>query len=198
MAGNVGIIGRARVGKDTAGAWLVDNRGYERVGFADVLKEAALYLNPIVDVSYPCDRVRLAEVVGGQFGWESAKEVGDVRRILQELGMAIRAIDEEFWLRAALAKVRAINEAGRSAVITDVRFKNEADSLRRAGFHLLYVDRPDVPLLDHASEGALTADDAAYAIHNDGELWEFEGAVELFAERVEHLESSRQYGRSFT
>ncbi|CAO0836096.1 Adenylate kinase OS=Streptomyces microflavus OX=1919 GN=Smic_81130 PE=4 SV=1 [Streptomyces microflavus] len=47
--GNVGIIGRARVGKDAAGQWLVDNRGYRRIGFADPLKEAALKLDPLIE-----------------------------------------------------------------------------------------------------------------------------------------------------
>lgn len=205
MAGNVGIIGRARVGKDTAGAWLVDNRGYERVGFADVLKEAALRADPIVSGYVGlCDddghevTLRHLSTVVRDHGWERAKEHGIVRCFLQELGMAIRAIDEEFWLRAALAKVREINEAGRSAVITDVRFANEADSLRRAGFHLLYIDRPGVPLLDHASEGALTAEDADYVINNRSDLDSLRGSVEFVADHIEELESARHYARSLS
>lgn len=203
--GNIGIIGRARVGKDTAGAWLVDNRGYRRIGFADALKDAALKLDPIVyadeyvNALYESEirTYRLSEFVG-RYGWEGAKdEFPEVRRVLQELGMAIRAIDPEFWLRAALKRVTEANEAGVPAVITDVRFPNEADSLRRAGFHLVYIDRPGVPQLDHASEGALTSADAKYVIRNNsGDLPGFLEDVEFVANNIAHHESRRHYARS--
>jgi hypothetical protein len=198
--GNVGIIGRARVGKDTAGAWLVDNRGYRRIGFADALKDAALTLNPIIadhgDDMGP-DYYRLSDIVR-DYGWEQAKESHEVRRTLQELGMAIRAIDSEFWLRAALAKVTEANESGVPAVITDVRFPNEADRLRRAGFHLVYIDRPGVPQLDHASEGALTAEDADYIVRNTSDLTTFVGKVEVVANRITDIESRRHYARALS
>lgn len=193
MTANVGVIGRARVGKDTAGAWLVENRGYVRVSFADPLKEAALRLDPIIEVRTDRDEysdlyeynVGLRWVVE-EHGWEHAKtDFPEVRRILQELGMTIRALDPDFWLRAALTKVTEANDAGSPVVITDVRFPNEADSLRRAGFHLLYVDRPGVPHLDHASEGALTADDAGWVIENTSDIEDFLTDVEVFAHHVE-------------
>jgi hypothetical protein len=202
-----------RVGKDTAGKWLVDNRGYRRIGFADALKDAALTLDPIVDyrhdevwdivygewelVRIDTDPVRLSAAVADS-GWERAKdEYPEVRRTLQELGMAIRAIDSEFWLRAALTKVTEANEAGVPAVITDVRFPNEADRLRRAGFHLVYIDRPGVPQLDHASEGALTSADAKYVIRNNsGDLPGFLEDVEFVANNIAHHESRRHYARS--
>lgn len=182
MIANVGIIGRARVGKDTAGSWLVENRGYVRVGFADALKEAALRLNPIIEGDHP-DVMRLSDAVGSSpWGWDVAKDVyPEVRRILQEYGMSIRDIDPEFWLRTALAKVAEANAAGSPVVITDVRFPNEAESLRRAGFHLLYIDRPGVPRLNHASEGALTPADADTTIENYGSVPEFLADVEHIA-----------------
>lgn len=210
---NIGIIGRARVGKDTAGQWLVDNRGYRRVGFADPLKEAALRLDPIVgtrtveswdivygeweDHSYSED-VRLSPLVA-EMGWERAKdEYPEVRRILQELGAAIRAIDPEFWLRTAMAKVQAANEDGVPCVITDVRYPNEAASLKRAGFHLVHIDRPGVPQLNHESEGALTPEDADFIIRNMSDLTTFVGKVEVVVDRITAIESRRHYARSLS
>lgn len=94
---NIGLIGRARAGKDTVGAWLTENRGYERVAFADPLKAAALKLNPITEVDATGEYYRLASDVS-EFGWERTKdETPEVRRILQELGASIRTIDPEFW-----------------------------------------------------------------------------------------------------
>ncbi|WP_327379435.1 deoxynucleotide monophosphate kinase family protein [Streptomyces sp. NBC_01212] len=202
--GNIGIIGRARTGKDTAGQWLVDNRGYRRIGFADALKEAALKVDPIIQVETALDEygekydynVGLQWVVDDH-GWEGAKDkFPEVRRFLQELGAAVRAIDEDFWLRTAMAKVQAANEDGVPVVITDVRYPNEAASLRRADFHLVYIERPDVEQLTHESEGALGMGDADYGIHNTGSLPNFLADVEGIADRIAAIESRRHYARS--
>jgi hypothetical protein len=190
---NIGIIGRARVGKDTAGKWFVDQRGYRRVAFADPLKEAALRLDPIVDdgnVGYSFSAARLSEVVRG-YGWERAKEIGDTRRILQELGASIRSLDEDFWLRLALKKTMDANDAGVPVVITDVRYRNEAEALVRAGFKLLHIDRPGVPHLDHESEGALGPEDAHYMIVNDEDLSWLYSRLEVVYDEVWALESAR-------
>ncbi|MET9959321.1 hypothetical protein ABZ128_09565 [Streptomyces sp. NPDC006326] len=200
---NIGIIGRARSGKDTAGQWLVDNRGYERVAFADPLKAAALKLDPIVGVERAGtdDRnvsltVRLSDYVVMR-GWEAAKEVPEVRRTLQELGASMRAVDPEVWLRAGLARAYEVNRNfGRPAVITDVRYLNEAVSLKNAGFKLIHIDRPGVPHLEHESEGALGPEDAHFMIRNDGNLTAFWARLELIADEITALESARHYARS--
>lgn len=204
---NIGIIGRARVGKDTAGAWFVDQRGYRRVAFADPLKEAALRLDPIVDhmddevwdivygewelVHTDTKPVHLSTVVA-DLGWEEAKDAHpEVRRVLQELGAAIRALDEDFWLRQALKKTQEANDAGVPVVITDVRYRNEAESLTRAGFHLLHIDRPGVPLMDHASERTLGPEDARYLVRNDGTVDDLYAQLDLVWDEIHALESSR-------
>ncbi|MGW1268193.1 deoxynucleotide monophosphate kinase family protein [Streptomyces sp. NPDC002491] len=192
---NVGIIGRANTGKDTAGEWFVNERGYRRVAFADPLKEAALKLNPIVEVfrgmAGGLDLFRLSQVVGAD-GWELAKELHEVRRILQELGSAVRAIDEDFWLRAALKKVTEANEAGVPVVITDVRYGNEAASLARSGFKLIHINRPGVPQLDHESERSLGPENAHFMVHNDGDIAELHRQLDVIYEDIWALESARQ------
>jgi hypothetical protein len=196
---NIGLIGRARVGKDTVGALLYNHGGYERVAFADPLKEAALQLDPIVWTStFSPDIERLRETVLRD-GWELAKEEPEVRRILQELGASIRAVDPEFWLRAGLARVDEVNRTtGRPAVITDVRYPNEAASLGRAGFHLIYIDRPGIPHLNHESEGALGPEDAHFTITNAGSLDELKDRVHEVWSAIHTDESSRHYARSLS
>jgi hypothetical protein len=190
---NIGIIGRANVGKDTAGEWFVEQRGYRRVAFADPLKEAALRLDPIVgtDDSDVCvEGERLSDVVHF-WGWERAKEEHEVRRILQELGASIRSLDEDFWLRLALAKTREANDRGVPVVITDVRYRNEAASLVRAGFHLLHIDRPGVPQLDHESERSLGAEDARYLVRNDGTKDDLYAQLDRVWNEIHAVESAR-------
>ncbi|MGH8964980.1 MAG: hypothetical protein ACRDXB_06585 [Actinomycetes bacterium] len=185
MQPNIGIIGRARAGKDTVGQWLVDTHGYERVAFADPLKEAALKLDPVVmgSMRYGDTPYRLSSAVRSS-GWEEAKDLfPEVRRILQELGASIRAIDEDFWLRAAIKRVLAANEADHPVVITDVRYPNEVASLRRAGFALLYIHRPGVAQLDHESE-RLTPEDADHLICNDRSVSDLYRELAVFHDRA--------------
>lgn len=167
----VGMIGYARSGKDTVAARLAAHR-FARFAFADKLREAVLALNPIVEwlPSFYTDGspepVRLSEIVAAD-GWEKAKEYPEVRRVLQHYGMAVRAIDEDFWVRPVMT---AIASAG-AAVITDVRFPNEAIAVRRAGGVLVRVARPGVgPVNDHDSETALDDLLADFTIHNDSTI----------------------------
>ncbi|WP_406161002.1 hypothetical protein [Streptomyces canus] len=187
---NIGIIGRARVGKDTAGKWLVDGRGYRRIGFADALKAAALKVDPIVGVDDEGAAFHLSEVIR-LLGWEEAKEAAEVRRFLQELGSAMRTVDPEIWIRPVLAEAIEANDASVPVVVTDVRYPNEVESLRRAGFYLLYINRPGVPQLDHESENSLGPEDADYHIFNGGSLDKLRSDVEGVWERVHALESAR-------
>jgi deoxynucleotide monophosphate kinase-like protein len=201
MTANIGIIGRARVGKDTAGAWLCEHRGYVRVAFADAVRDVALRTDPIVSIWPEPDgepaSARLSQVIEWE-SWDAAKDQHpEVRRILQETGMAIRAHDPDFWLRIALDKTKVANDAGHPVVITDVRFPNEAESLKRAGFALVYIDRPGVEHLDHASEGALTSEDAHYTIHNVGTVDDLHGTVRRLVDGLTAIESRLHYGHPF-
>ncbi|MFG2292047.1 hypothetical protein [Streptomyces sp. NPDC048603] len=196
---NIGLIGRARVGKDTVGHWLCENRGYERVAFADPLKAAALRVDPVIGYSHIGGDIRVSHVLE-TIGWEGIKDrYPEGRRILQELGASIRGIDPEIWLRAGLARTDEVNRTtGRPAVITDVRYPNEAESLRRAGFHLIYIHRPDVPELDHESEGALGTEDADHVLINNGSVADLHRETWLVADRILRAESRRQENRSMS
>lgn len=174
----VGLMGKKRSGKDSFAATLVQERGFERFAFADPLKEAALALDPFIgskwdgfwhgrDVDDVDDVPRLSDLVESE-GWEAAKEWPEVRRILQNFGVGIRAIDEDFWLRTTLT--RAL-DARNPAVITDVRFPNEADAIRENGGTLVRIFRPGLDSSDsHASETALDDYEPDVTVMNVGTL----------------------------
>jgi hypothetical protein len=137
----IGVTGYAQHGKDSLGQLLVDEFEYTRVGFADALKTMALRLNPVTTTRWyvtDVEVVRLqAEVDDG--GWESAKKNPEVRRILQVLGTeCVRdIIGPDAWV-AALH--RSLDPTKRY-VITDVRFPNEADFIRRMDGLVVRVTR---------------------------------------------------------
>lgn len=189
----LGLIGRARTGKDTAARFLADF-GFARYAFADPLREAALGLDPIVDASIRwhdpsnggethLETLRLSQAVQ-LLGWDRAKETyPEVRRTLQRLGTeSVRALDETFWVRALAARLDA--EPG-PAVVTDVRFPNEADLIRSRGGLIVRVTRPHAPAtLAHSSESALDRYDDDVVLANTGSLDDFRAVVRAFARTI--------------
>jgi len=169
----IGLIGKKRSGKDTFAHGLP---GYTRVAFADPLRQAALALDPIVGRPAlpgelaPMRDVRLSEVVDA-IGWERAKDcVPEVRRILQRLGTeSIRAIDPDFWIRAAKAQIDAIDG---DVVVTDVRYPNEADAIQTMGGILVRIERPGLPSDGdpHPSESALDDYPVDVVVQNIGSI----------------------------
>lgn len=184
---NVGIVGRKRSGKDTAAQALVEELGYARHGLADPLKDAALKLDPIVTVipqfysNGDSEPVRLSEVVAAD-GWENAKdEYPEVRRILQKLGdEAGRQVHgPDTWIDQLLRKTWASNDAGRPVVVPDVRYPNEAERLRAAGFLIVRIDRPgfsDPQPGEHASEQVERLF-FHHIVRNEGSVEDLTGAV---------------------
>lgn len=177
----IGLTGKKRSGKDSFAATLVEEFGFQRFAFADPLKSAALGVDPwvLVDENGPH---RLSSVVRER-GWEEAKEIREVRRTLQNFGVEIREIEEDFWLDATMVPALDALEDG-PVVITDVRFPNEARDVQDFGT-LVRVNRPGLDSGDtHASETALDDYEADFQIWNIGSLEDLAGNARLLARRL--------------
>lgn len=117
MINVIGICGRAGAGKDTVGDWLVKNRGFKRISFATPIYAA------LEAIGFPAPATREekeAKIEGFDFSWrEAAQTLGT------EWG---RGLDKNLWLKIVEAKI-----ATGHFVITDVRFENEAQMIRKQG-----------------------------------------------------------------
>lgn len=160
----IGLSGYAQSGKDSIGAILVKNYGFTRYAFADALKEMAYQLNPIVvtsideniplgvDTNLYVKNTRLQDVVNNN-GWEDAKKLPEIRRLLQVLGTEAgrKILGENIWVDTVLNKVKDKN-----VVITDCRFPNEAKALKNSGGFVVRVERPGMAAINnHLSETSL-------------------------------------------
>jgi hypothetical protein len=188
----IGLGHKARVGKDSIADVLVRKHGFTRLAFADALKQAALDIDPLVmapgQVNVNLGAGRLSYVVESM-GWEDAKKINEVRRFLQELGVAIRRIDPDIWVDRILGQL----DKEIDYVITDVRFPNEFEALRATGALVVEVVRPGLPPLQgraahHPSETALEGWDWDRVLKNDGTLEDLEYIVDRF------LDDLRLYG----
>jgi len=199
----LGLTGKKRSGKDTFAAVLVEEYGFTRVAFADPVKEAVLALNPIVHVEVTSvlpspliseeelayeqllehvpDVMRLGEAVD-EYGWDRAKEsLPEVRRLLQEYGTGIRVYDPEFWTREAVRRIEAVDGP---VVVTDVRFRNEAQLITDLGGTGVKIVRPGQSDDDnHPSEREVDLTDWPHVV-NDAGVAELQQLARLFAESV--------------
>jgi hypothetical protein len=176
---NIGLIGKARSGKDTAALHLVRTRSYVRLAFADPLKEMALSINPYVPTGYGVT-VRLTALIA-DVGWEYAKDTyPEVRRLLQSIGQTQREFDEDYWTSALGRKVHNAERWNIPVVVTDVRYENEARMLRARGFKLVRIVRPETmtgSAAQHSSETALDGYAADVTIHNNGTVAQLHAAI---------------------
>jgi hypothetical protein len=195
---NIGLIGKARSGKDSAAAHLVHRHAYTRLAFADPLKEMALRVDPLASTKYDgtkMDQNRLSSIVG-RIGWESAKEIPEVRRTLQRLGQAQREHDEDYWVNVLRRSLNGAERWNMPVVVSDVRYRNEALMLRSRGFRLVRLVRPAPAAItltgtdeisarhltdstaQHASETELDDFAADMTLVNDGSLEALNALIE--------------------
>lgn len=166
----IGLVGRARAGKDTAAEVLAVEFGFEVVRFADPLKliAADLFGLSLDDVhGRGIDR----EAVLPEWGLS-------IRQILQRLGTEVgRSLHPDVWVRYAARRIAASRAP---VVVPDVRFANEVQALRALGGVVWRISRPGGPeVAPHPSE-ALAADPGLrpdLELVNDGTLDDFRAAV---------------------
>lgn len=144
----IGLSGYARSGKDTVAGMLMGIHGFQRVAFADTIREFLLRIDPLV--MHNGMDFRLQDIVESK-GWEEAKtQFPEVRRLLQDLGVGGRELlDDAVWINAALKDF----DKNDKVVVTDVRFKNEAARIKNMGGQIWRINRINVgPANDHISE----------------------------------------------
>lgn len=190
----VGFCGPFGAGKDSAASFLVE-QGYNRVAFADPLREALLKLDPIVIASHGKSGIsredvpvtwcnRLSKLVDS-VGWDEAKKSSDVRTHLQILGTDIvrEMFGYDAWVNLAYRRMEEMILQGLPAkfAVTDVRFDNEADMIKDSGGLLICItggkSDMSLPEMNHKSEKFDCLKHADFIIENDGTLQDLKDKV---------------------
>jgi dephospho-CoA kinase len=158
----IGLSGFAQSGKDTVAERLVTEHGFERIAFADPIRKMIYAMNPKINGN-PLD-----ELVD-DYGWDVAKKNPEVRAMLQQFGYSARVyLGEDVWVAAALRKM---SDKSKRYVITDVRFLNEAGTIKVLKGKIWRVERPEVEAAnEHVSEWEMNAYNFDERISNDGTI----------------------------
>lgn len=110
----IALLGRSGAGKDTFADFLVEERNFTKLFFAE-----PLYL-----------------IANEVFGMKKKN-----RELLQDIGIALRGVDEEFLVNNLKKRVEEAEKEGvENIIITDVRQENEFNALKEMGFVFIYID----------------------------------------------------------
>lgn len=171
MTTYIGLVGRARSGKDTVALHLVEKNKYTRVAFADRMRDAVEAMNPVIRLDVEGLEWTCPLAVGlKMYGWEGLKQYSpDVRGYLQRMGTEVGRdmFGEDFWVEQALRVAGAYDKV----VFSDVRYPNEAERIRKEGGVLWRVEREGIEKSDeHTSESLVETIKVDAVIKNNGTL----------------------------
>jgi hypothetical protein len=171
----IGLSGYAGSGKDEIAKILVEDFGYKRIAFADPIRELLYEMDPPVEVGGEIDATVGLQNFVDVYGWDTAKRHLLVRSMLQNLGVGARKVfGDSFWVYQALSDVAPQDKI----VVSDVRFKNEAEFIQTFNGKIWRVNRPGVnPVNNHASEVELNGLVCDTTITNEGTLEELKSIV---------------------
>ncbi len=118
----IALIGERGSGKDAAAHYLTQH-GCKQLSIAAPIKAAV----------YAAFEAR---------GIDTSNK-GEMRAPLQQAGLAARAIDGSLWVRSLIYRHELESPHGNGYVVTDIRYPNEADMLRRVGFSIVRIEAPE-------------------------------------------------------
>lgn len=192
----IGLMGAKQSGKDTVASFIATEFFASRIGFADALKKLCSEMfNIPVEYFHDPDRkddystlpkLRCPFCEGKEVERLSCENIENhvkygsfwtYREILQHIGTeGFRYVDPEVWVRKVEIEIQKMS----FAVITDVRFRSEANMIWKNGGEVWRIRRPGKSGDGHASEqGDLYVKDSEVQtiINNDGTLHELKKVV---------------------
>jgi len=182
----IGLTGLKGSGKDTVGAYLVKQYGFERRSFADKLKESAAALfdtSPVYFDEWKNDPTAIMKITTNE-GLTTQVSM-TVRSFLQRYGTEAHrdVFGEDFWIDQVLPVGGYY--AGRAIVVTDVRFENEENRIVQLGGQICVVERPGLDLKDpHRSEQLAAKSIWRWVIPNTGTVEDLYREVDTMLEAI--------------
>lgn len=157
----IGLIGKARSGKDTAANYLQMLHGYNRYAFAEPIKD----------------------MISAAFGYQIGESEGaDKEQVIEWLGKSPRQLMQllgtewgrdlvhpNLWLLLADQTLQHHTRVGsHGLVISDVRFDNEAEWIIKQGGTLIEITRGAASAVNqHASESGIDESYPRFTVAND-------------------------------
>ena len=171
----IGFTGRMKAGKDTSANFLKEEflrsdepsiQAFTQLAFADSLKQ--ICMEHLGLTHHQCYDQDGKEEYNKFWGMTN-------REILQRIGTeAMRnGFHKDVWAKITELRIKDAIKRNAFFIITDVRFPNEAETIRRNGGVVVRIIRPNIEsngIVGHASEQDLPGRLIDGTVYNDGSL----------------------------
>jgi hypothetical protein len=178
----IAFTGRLQHGK-TACAQVLEAHGYKRLRFAEPMKDMLVAMG-LTRQQVEVDKEIPLAVLGGKTPRQALQTIGT------QWGRDM--IDVNLWAHATSTRIRAQLNEGKSVVIDDCRFENEAIMLKAMGAVIVRVERDALMPCpsrwtrvlrffglrkEHASEAGFSRSYVDITIKNNGDLKDLDARV---------------------
>lgn len=173
----IGLTGPTGSGKDTVADHLAGVHGFVRLALADPIRDGLQAMLKLPDEVFSGRDLKELPVT-----WIGRSP----RQLMQTLGTewGRHHIDDDIWLRAAARRIANIKRGWqyvRGIVVTDIRFANEADWLRRSGGCIWHITGRGLPpagdAAAHSSEAGIVYQPGDVIIANVGTIDDLEDNI---------------------
>ena len=152
----IALTGFISAGKDSITNFLVEDWGFERLSHATALKDgvATMFGLDREMLEGATEESRIAREQTLPYWTEKIMSEnptfldGNVtgRGLLTDIGLLMRThVCPSFWIYTITSKIKELQEQGKHVVVTDVRFANEVDNIRKLGGIVVRVRRGSDP-----------------------------------------------------
>lgn len=188
------ITGKANSGKNTLSKLLINEifqqkflaknqgdiyKGSELLAFADPIKEMAQLMFPSLNKEFLYGPSHLRNQTVSLAFREGAPLT--VRNLLQDIGTGLgRSYKDNLWLDVFDHRFSQVKDKKSIVIVPDVRFRNEFDHLKQAGFFQIKLIRDSVAKSSHISEtnqDGIQLNEFHYVVHNNGTIEDLEAEV---------------------
>lgn len=163
----IGIVGYKGSGKDAMADYLVEHFQFEKMAYADPIKDVCAQLFDLDDDYFNKRDLKEKKL---DF-WELSP-----REILQKVGTDLfrKHFDQEFWVKLMENKIqnKLVKYPDMNIVCSDVRFQNEADLVKKLGGKIIFIDRFDSIQDTHEAEQC-NISNIDFIIENKGTLQDY-------------------------
>lgn len=160
----IGLLGKKRSGKSTCAKYIQEHFAFENLAFAEGVKSVSMKRYSLMKNQMETYK----DTIDHRWGKTP-------RDIFKEVGMDARKDDPDYWVNYLCNQMtnKIKSDSFSNFVISDVRFKNEADFIVKHGGYLIRVFRPGL-LEDnednHISEMEGDCIDVDMEIQNDSTI----------------------------
>ncbi|HWZ21745.1 MAG TPA: hypothetical protein VNW06_03780 [Cytophagaceae bacterium] len=195
----IALSGKAKTGKDTAAKLIrkvlrkkASVRNVSMVAFAEPIKSMVMFMFPKLDKKLVFGPSELrSKIIPGAFDKDGQPLT--VRRALLDIGTMLgRSYKDDVWLDCFDSRFDDL-QYYEGVIVTDVRFRNEFDHLKKKGFYLIRVKRNTGTTINHSSEidqEAIKDSEFDFVIDNNGTLKYLEVQVNSLVSGLMQIQKS--------